>query len=117
MEKNLIGIILLIILLPFCSFSNKFPPAFNYINLKDSSGILSSSSLSNTDYRAIGAIDKKYASLNNLIQRRTLRTLERMKKKELALQQALQYKDSVKAKQLFAGSQTKYDQLIKGFQS
>lgn len=108
--------ILLIILLPFFSFSNKILPALINFNLTDSSGILPSS-LSNTDYRAIGAIDKKYASLNNLIRRRTVKTLERMKKRELALQQALQSKDSLKARELFGASRAKYDQLIKDFQT
>ena len=111
MRKHLPGITLWIFFFPLYSFAFIRPGiAISNICFTDSSGLnISPNNIANP--HALNAIKKKYASLNDLIQRRTERMLSRMEKKELALQQALQSKDSVKAKELFSGTKAKYDQL------
>lgn len=61
--------------------------------------------------RVLSSIDKKQASLTASIDKQTQRLLGRMAKKEAKLQKKMQYIDSVKAQQVFAGAQTKYQLL------
>jgi hypothetical protein len=67
--------------------------------------------------KALNAIDNKYSLLQKLIQRKTARMLSRMQKREAELEKQLQGKDSIKAQQLFAGSQARYQQLSAQLQS
>jgi len=50
--------------------------------------------------------------MSNLVQRKTEKMVLAMQKKELALQQQLQGKDSLKARALFAQSQANYERLL-----
>jgi len=61
--------------------------------------------------KALRFIDKKQVFLTAAIDKQTQKLLERMAKKEAKLQKKLQGIDSVKAQQVFAGTQAKYLQL------
>jgi hypothetical protein len=61
--------------------------------------------------KALNAIDNKYSLLQKLIERKTARMLSRMQKREADLEIGMQGKDSIKAQQLFAGAQARYQQL------
>lgn len=61
--------------------------------------------------KALHYIDKKQAAITNAVDKQTRKLLDRMAKKEAKLQKRLQGIDSIKAQQLFAGTQAKYQQL------
>jgi hypothetical protein len=71
-------------------------------------------SLNKISSGSIFSLDKQYAVLEKLIERKTERALRRMQQKEARLQKDLQGKDSLKAQQLFADSRQKYQQLEAG---
>jgi len=64
-----------------------------------------------SDHR-LRALGGGYTRLNKLMMRDTEKALQRMEKKELALQNKLQQTDSLKAKALFSGTHEKYAQLL-----
>ena len=66
---------------------------------------------------ALQVLDRRYALLNKLVERQTEKALRRMQKKELALQQQLKGKDSVKAMALFAQTRADYQQMLTRLQS
>lgn len=72
---------------------------------------------SNISDRALHIMDNKYSLLDKIIQRQSERMLRRMQKKEEGLQKKLQSTDSMKAKALFTGTQTKYQQLLSELKS
>jgi hypothetical protein len=74
-------------------------------------------SLNTLSDRALHVLNERYTLLNKLVQRQTEKMLQRMKKKELALQAQIQSKDSLKAKALFAQTQAMYQQLLAKLQS
>jgi hypothetical protein len=62
--------------------------------------------------KSLHVLDNKYSLLNKLVERKTERMLRHMQKKEQALQQQMQGKDSLKAKAIFAGTEDRYKQLF-----
>jgi hypothetical protein len=69
-------------------------------------------SVSTISDKALHVIDNKYNLLDKLIQRQTEKMLRKMQQKEEKLQRKLQSTDSTKAKELFANTQAKYQQLL-----
>lgn len=67
--------------------------------------------------KALHFVDTKYNKLTTAIDKQTLRLVERMQRKEAKLQRKLQGIDSTKAKELFTGTQDKYNQLQTKLQS
>lgn len=67
--------------------------------------------------KALNALNNRYSLLDKLVERQTEKMLERMQKKETALQKDMQGKDSIQAKQLFEKTQQKYQQLFLQLQS
>ncbi|MEX6688863.1 hypothetical protein QTN47_15250 [Danxiaibacter flavus] len=61
--------------------------------------------------KALRQIDQKYQSLTNAINENTMHCLVQMQRKEEKLQRKLAGKDSTKAKELFAGSESTYQDL------
>jgi hypothetical protein len=68
-------------------------------------------SFSSISNKSLQLIDNRYSLLQKIVETKTEKMLRRMQKKEMGLQQEMQGKDSVKAKQLFASSEAKYQQL------
>ena len=60
--------------------------------------------------RTLRVLDRQYAALQQRIRQQTEKILLRMQKKEAALQQQLQPKDSLKARVLFTRAQATYQQ-------
>lgn len=73
--------------------------------------------LSSLPDRTLRLIDKKQASLTASIDRQTQKLLQDMAKREAKLQRKMQGIDSIKAQQVFAGAQAKYQQLQQKLQS
>jgi hypothetical protein len=71
-------------------------------------------SLNKISSKSFFSLDKQYAVLEKIIERKTEKALRRMQQKEARLQKDLQSKDSLKAQQLFADSKQKYQQLEAG---
>lgn len=67
--------------------------------------------LSSISEKGLHAIDKKYGDIANTVDKQTLKLLTRMQQREAKLQKKLNGIDSVKAQQLFANSQSKYQEL------
>jgi len=61
--------------------------------------------------KALRFVDNRYDRLTSAIDKQTIKLIERMQRKEARLQQKMQGIDSVKAQQLFTGTQAKYQQL------
>jgi hypothetical protein len=85
------------------------PPSDSTVNVGFTIGKLSD--------HALYVLNNRYALLNRLIERQTEKMLRRMEKKEQALQQELQSKDSVKARALFAQTAANYQQLLTKLQT
>ena len=60
----------------------------------------------------IGAIDRKYASIREKLTSYSVKSIKRLQRQEAKLKRELEGKDSLAAKQLFAQSQDKYNQLL-----
>ena len=74
-------------------------------------------SINNLSEHALNVLNNRYAALNKLVERQTEKMLRRMQKKELALQQQLQGRDSLKARALFAQTQADYQRLLAKLQA
>jgi hypothetical protein len=61
--------------------------------------------------KSLNFIQKKYAGLTNAVDKQTIKLLERMQRRENKLRDKLARKDSSKAKELFDGTASKYQQL------
>ncbi|HWB27597.1 MAG TPA: hypothetical protein VG738_19105 [Chitinophagaceae bacterium] len=68
-------------------------------------------SFANISDKALHSINDKYIKLTDVIDRQSLKLVTRMQRKEARLQNKVQGADSTKAKQLFTGTQAKYQQL------
>jgi len=73
--------------------------------------------MNNINNKSLRFLDNKYANLSNIVDKQTLKLIDRMHRKEAKLKAKLQGVDSAKAEQLFAGSQAKYEQLKTRLQS
>lgn len=62
-------------------------------------------------------LSKEYESLNNYVQGRTTRLLQKMQQQETSLEQEVSIRDSVKAKTIFGTIQQKYGQIRSQLQS
>ncbi len=71
----------------------------------------------NISDKALRFINTKYTDVTNAVDKQTLKLVEHMQRKEAKLQAKMQGIDSVKAQQLFAGTQAKYQQLQAKLQS
>lgn len=69
------------------------------------------SSYTDISDKALRSIGNSYSTLTDAIDKQTLKLVERMQRKEAKLQKKMQGIDSVKAQQVFAGTQAKYQQL------
>lgn len=67
--------------------------------------------------RTLRVLDRQYAALQQRIRQQTEKILLRMQKKEAALQQQLQPKDSLKARVLFTRAQATYQQWLTRLQT
>lgn len=67
--------------------------------------------------KSLSFIQKKYAGLTNAVDKQTIKLLERMQRRENKLRDKLAQKDSSKAKELFDGTASKYQQLQAKLQS
>ena len=74
-------------------------------------------SFNNISDKTLRIIDNKYGLLQKLIEHSTEKALKRMQKNEADLEAEMNGKDSIKAKQLFLNSRTKYQQLISEMKS
>jgi hypothetical protein len=71
----------------------------------------------NLTSKPLNFINDKYSKLTSLVTGQSAKLLASLQKKEMALMQKMQSIDSNKAKQIFSGSQTQYQQFASSLQS
>lgn len=114
MKRTFTGVpaLLCLFLLPAYSHGMATIPLNIFYSPADSVAAAAGESLKGVSDHALQILNNRYALLNKLVGQQTEKMLRRMEKKELALQQELQSKDSVKARALFNQTQAQYQQLL-----
>lgn len=114
MRLTLTGLSLFACFLSFSSFYSALPMTLerSFANGTDSSVDRSFQPINNISNSTIHSMGKSYGKLDRLVTGSTERMLQRMQKKELALQKKLDGSDSGKAKEVFASMHDRYQQLI-----
>jgi len=83
----------------------------------DTSVVGQSISIDRLNQKALKKLDEKYGSMEKAVDRQSMKLLNRMEKQEMRLQKKLQLKDSLAAKELFAGTRARYEALKAKLQS
>jgi len=83
----------------------------------DTSVVGQSISVDRLNQKALNKLDEKYSRMERAVDKQSMKLLNRMEKQEMRLQKKLQLKDSIAAKELFAGTRARYEALKTKLQS